>query len=350
MSGAGPRNLITDVPGLLVGQVEDREAITGVTVILADAPAVASVDVRGGAPGSRETELLDPAALVERIDAIVLSGGSAFGLDAAAGVMEVLAAQGRGFAVRDVRVPIVPAAILFDLAFPGRRPWSGAPPHRGLGRAAATAAAAEFALGNAGAGLGAKAGRLKGGIGSASLRLGDGTTVGAIVAVNCWGAVTRPDCARFLAGTAGRTRPPAAAAADAARCRGFFRLRRARRRHQHDARRRRHRCAARQGRLPPARDHGPDRARAGDPSGTHAVRWRHRLRRLDRRRRPDRGGSTIADRRRRGRLPRPRRHARRAGSRIARRDAELARNNAGPQRAARLKRLRGETRAATVPR
>ncbi|HZT89455.1 MAG TPA: P1 family peptidase [Stellaceae bacterium] len=199
MSGAGPRNLITDVPGLLVGQVEDREAITGVTVILADAPAVASVDVRGGAPGSRETELLDPAALVERIDAIVLSGGSAFGLDAAAGVMEVLAAQGRGFAVRDVRVPIVPAAILFDLAFPGRRPWSGAPPHRGLGRAAATAAAAEFALGNAGAGLGAKAGRLKGGIGSASLRLGDGTTVGAIVAVNCWGAVTRPDCARFLA-------------------------------------------------------------------------------------------------------------------------------------------------------
>ncbi|HEX3538038.1 MAG TPA: P1 family peptidase [Stellaceae bacterium] len=199
MAGPGPRNLITDVPGLLVGQEEDRDAITGTTVLIAERPAVAAVDVRGGAPGSRETELLDPAALVERIDAIVLSGGSAFGLDAAAGVMDWLAEHGRGFEVRGMRVPIVPAAILFDLAFPGRRHWSGAPPHRALGRMAAERAAPEFALGNAGAGLGAKAGRLKGGIGSASLRLSTGETVGALVAVNSWGAAVRPDCGRLLA-------------------------------------------------------------------------------------------------------------------------------------------------------
>src|SRR5580692_854396 len=121
MASAGPRNLITDVPGILVGQAEDREAITGTTVVLAEAPAVAAVDVRGGAPGSRETELLRPGNLVERVDAIVLSGGSAFGLDAGAGVMDALAARGRGFPIRELRVPIVPATILFDLAFPGRQ-------------------------------------------------------------------------------------------------------------------------------------------------------------------------------------------------------------------------------------
>src|SRR5580692_3869614 len=120
MASAGPRNLITDVPGILVGQAEDHDAITGTTVVLAEAPAVAAVDVRGGAPGSRETELLGPATLVERVDAIVLSGGSGFGLDAGSGVMDWLAAQGRGFAVGKARVPIVPAAILFDLNFPGR--------------------------------------------------------------------------------------------------------------------------------------------------------------------------------------------------------------------------------------
>jgi L-aminopeptidase/D-esterase-like protein len=199
MAAPGPSNLITDVPGLLVGQTEDAAAITGTTVVLCESPAVASVDVRGGAPGSRETELLDPAALVERVDAIVLSGGSAFGLDAAAGVMEGLAAMGRGFAVRDIRVPIVPAAILFDLAFPGRQPWTGEPPYRALGCLSLQRVAADFVLGNAGAGLGAKAGRLKGGIGSASLRLADGATVGALVAVNAWGSVVRPDCGRFWA-------------------------------------------------------------------------------------------------------------------------------------------------------
>jgi L-aminopeptidase/D-esterase-like protein len=199
MAAAGPRNLITDVPGILVGQAEDAASMTGTTVVLAERPATAAVDVRGGAPGSRETELLDPAALVSRIDAIVLSGGSAFGLDAAGGVMEGLAAIGRGFPARDVRVPIVPAAILFDLAFPGRQAWAGEPPYRRLGREALVRAGRDVALGNAGAGLGAKAGRLKGGIGSASLRLADGATVGALVAVNSWGSVVRPDGGRLWA-------------------------------------------------------------------------------------------------------------------------------------------------------
>jgi L-aminopeptidase/D-esterase-like protein len=196
---AGPRNLITDVRGILVGQAEDHAAISGTTVVLAEAAAAASVDVRGGAPGSRETELLAAGTLVERIDAVVLSGGSAFGLDAAAGVMDWLAEAGRGFAVGSAIVPIVPAAILFDLGFPGRRRWTGEPPYRALGRRAVAAAGEDFALGNAGAGLGATAGRLKGGLGSASLLLSGGTTVGAIVAVNSWGAVARPDCGRLWA-------------------------------------------------------------------------------------------------------------------------------------------------------
>ena len=196
---AGPRNLITDVPGILIGQAEDQSGVTGTTVVLAEASAVASVDVRGGAPGSRETELLAPGTLVDRVDAVVLSGGSAFGLDAAAGVMDWLAAAGRGFAVGSAIVPIVPAAILFDLGFPGRIAWTEDPPYRGLGRQAIAVAAGHFALGNAGAGLGARTGRLKGGIGSASLALSDGVMVGAIVAVNSWGAVVRPDCGRFWA-------------------------------------------------------------------------------------------------------------------------------------------------------
>ena len=124
----GPRNLITDVDGLLVGNAEDGRLRSGVSVVLGERPFVASVDVRGGAPGSRETELLDPATLVARVDAIVLSGGSAFGLDAAGGVMEGLAAMGRGFRVGDALVPIVPSAILFDLGFAGRRAWTGEPP------------------------------------------------------------------------------------------------------------------------------------------------------------------------------------------------------------------------------
>ncbi len=158
----GPRNLITDVAGIKIGNATDDTLQSGVTVVLPDAPVVASVDVRGGAPGTRETDLLDPAARIDRIDAIVLSGGSAFGLDAAAGLMGWLAERGRGVSVGGAIVPIVPAAILFDLRDGIERRWGDMPPYRALARRAADAAADEFALGNAGAGLGAKAGAAQG--------------------------------------------------------------------------------------------------------------------------------------------------------------------------------------------
>ena len=189
----GSRNLITDVDGILVGNAEDQAARSGVTVVLPDAPVVAAADRRGGAPGTRETDLLDPSCLVERIDAVVLSGGSAFGLDAASGASSWLAARGRGYPVGTARVPVVPAAILFDLLNDGDKDWGVDPPYRELGRAACDTAASDFALGNAGAGLGAKAGALKGGLGSASAITPDGVQVGALVAANPFGSVTMPN-------------------------------------------------------------------------------------------------------------------------------------------------------------
>ncbi|HEX6001097.1 MAG TPA: P1 family peptidase [Hyphomicrobiaceae bacterium] len=181
------RNLITDVPGVLVGNADDTHLASGVTAVIFDEPAVGSIDVRGGGPGTRETALLDPAQTVQGIDAIALSGGSAFGLDAASGVQAWLAGQGRGFAVREARVPIVPAAILFDLLNGGDKAWGRYPPYRELGYAAAACAGRDFALGTAGAGFGATTVNLKGGLGSASATC-DGFTVGAIVAVNAAGS------------------------------------------------------------------------------------------------------------------------------------------------------------------
>ena len=140
------KNLITDVPGIAVGHATDGALGSGVTALLFEEPAIASVDLRGGGPGTRETDLLYPAATVERIDAIVLSGGSAFGLDAASGVMALLAEQGRGFAVGSARVPIVPGAILFDLLGPGEKNWGRYPPYRELGYAAAKSAESSFCL------------------------------------------------------------------------------------------------------------------------------------------------------------------------------------------------------------
>jgi L-aminopeptidase/D-esterase-like protein len=147
------------------------------------------MDVRGGGTGTRESVLLDPSMTVERIDAIALAGGSAFGLDAAAGVMARLAEQGRGFAMRTVRVPIVPGAILFDLLNGGDKEWGRYPPYRELGYAATAAAGDTFKLGTAGAGFGASTANFKGGVGSASAMVGD-ITVGALVAVNAAGCVT----------------------------------------------------------------------------------------------------------------------------------------------------------------
>ena len=168
------RNLITDIPGLRVGHSGDAKLGSGTTVVVFDAAVTASVDVRGGGPGTRETALLDPAQTVEGIDAIVLSGGSAFGLDAASGTQAYLREQGRGFQVREARVPIVPGAILFDLLNGGDKNWGRYPPYRELGYEAAKNAGADFALGSAGAGLGATTVDLKGGIGSASAQTRDG--------------------------------------------------------------------------------------------------------------------------------------------------------------------------------
>ncbi len=193
------RNHITDIPGVQVGHAGDAGLGSGVTAIVFDQAVVASVDVRGGGPGTRETALLDPAQTVEGIDAIVLSGGSAFGLDAASGVQAYMREMGRGFAVREARVPIVPGAILFDLLSGGEKDWGRYPPYRELGYAAAKAAGADIALGSVGAGLGATTVNLKGGIGSASGRTRDGLTVGAIVAVNAAGSVTVGDGEHFWA-------------------------------------------------------------------------------------------------------------------------------------------------------
>ncbi|MDF2097240.1 P1 family peptidase [Aquibaculum arenosum] len=195
----GPRNLITDVPGLTVGNADDHRVRSGVTVVLPDRACPAAVDVRGGGPGTAETDLLAPSATVPQVDALVLSGGSAFGLEARAGVVGWLASQGRGFEVAGTRVPIVPSAILFDLINGGDKDWGETPPYRALGRQAAVAASHDFPLGNVGAGLGAKAGALKGGLGSASWVLPDGTSVGALVAVNALGSAVEPESGAFWA-------------------------------------------------------------------------------------------------------------------------------------------------------
>jgi L-aminopeptidase/D-esterase-like protein len=193
------QNLLTDVAGLKVGNADDARLKSGTTVVLCDEPAVASAHVMGGAPGTRETDLLAPEQTVERIDAVVLSGGSAFGLDAASGVMAGLAAMGRGVVIGPARVPIVPAAILFDLINGGDKNWGTTSPYADLGRTALAAAGATFALGSAGAGTGATTANLKGGLGSASMRLPTGETVAALVAVNALGQATISETPSFWA-------------------------------------------------------------------------------------------------------------------------------------------------------
>lgn len=192
-------NLVTDVAGVRVGHADDATLASGVTAVVFDAPAVAAIDVRGGGPGTREGSLLDLANTVERVDAIALAGGSAFGLDAGGGVQAWLAEQGRGFAIREARVPIVPGAIVFDLLNGGDKTWGRFAPYRELGYAAAAAAGIRFALGNAGAGYGATTATLKGGLGSASAVTASGIRVGAIVVVNAAGSTTIGDGPHFWA-------------------------------------------------------------------------------------------------------------------------------------------------------
>lgn len=200
----GPRNLITDVAGLKVGCATEEAARTGVTVVLPDRAAVAAVAAAGGAPGTRETDALAPDTLVEAIDAIALAGGSVHGLAAADGLASWLAARGRGFGLLEraevPKSPVVPAAILFDLANGGEKDWGEIPPYRRLGIEAVALAALDFPLGSVGAGAGAMAGQLKGGLGSASAVSRDGYTVGALAAVNSFGSVVAPGGAAFWAG------------------------------------------------------------------------------------------------------------------------------------------------------
>jgi L-aminopeptidase/D-esterase-like protein len=194
----GPRNLITDVPGLLVGNARDEELKSGCTVLLGPDRLTGSCSVMGGAPGTRETDLLEPDKSVAQIDALVLSGGSTYGLDAASGVVAGLREQGRGFPLMQLRIPLVPAAILFDLLNGGDKDWADNP-YPALGRAALANASAEFELGSTGAGTGALTGMHKGGLGSASLVLDSGATVGALIAANPVGSVTTPGERHFWA-------------------------------------------------------------------------------------------------------------------------------------------------------
>ena len=193
------KNLLTDIAGVRVGHADDAALASGVTAVIFDQPAVASIDVRGGGPGLRESALLAPEATVEAVDAITLSGGSALGLDAAGGVQAWLAEQGRGLRVRDAVIPIVPSAICFDLLNGGNKAWGRFPPYRDLGYAAACAATTDFALGSVGAGLGATTANFKGGLGSASAQTEGGVMVAALAVVNAVGSVTVGDGPWFWA-------------------------------------------------------------------------------------------------------------------------------------------------------
>ena len=200
----GPKNCLTDVPGLAVGHAEEEAARTGVTVVLPDAPVICAADVRGGGPGTRETDALSQIGLVDRVDALVLSGGSVYGLAAADGVTARLGARGQGFSLIDTPgvppSPIVPAAILYDLANGGDKSWGEDPPYRALGGRALDAVSADAsALGPVGAGIGAIAGAHRGGIGCASWQMPDGATVAALAAVNSFGSAYHPGTDRFWA-------------------------------------------------------------------------------------------------------------------------------------------------------
>jgi L-aminopeptidase/D-esterase-like protein len=225
MARPGPTNSLSDVLSLSIGCAEDESARTGVTVIVPDARAVCGVDVRGGGPGTRETDALQPENLVGSIDAIVLAGGSVYGLAAADGVVAAMGAEGKGFGLTDLpgvpKSPIVPSAILYDLANGGDKAWGETPPYAALGKRAYAARGKQVPLGNAGAGYGARAGALKGGQGSASIVTNDGFTIAALACVNAFGSTTMPNSRAFWAwpfeidGEFGGVRPDVNASFDA---------------------------------------------------------------------------------------------------------------------------------------
>jgi L-aminopeptidase/D-esterase-like protein len=193
------KNLLTDIASVRVGHAEDARLASGVTAVVFDRPVVAAIDVRGGGPGTRESAALDPVNTVEEIHGIALAGGSAFGLEAGGGVQAWLAEQGRGYRIREAVIPMVPGAICFDLLNGGDKAWGRFAPYRDLGYAAAAAAGTEFALGSAGAGLGATTVNFKGGLGSASATTESGVRVAALAVVNAVGSVTFGDGPWFWA-------------------------------------------------------------------------------------------------------------------------------------------------------
>lgn len=201
MPHPGSRNAITDIPGLRVGHARDGVARSGVTVLLTDGPWTAGVDVRGGGPGGRETAVLEPQNMVGKLHALVFSGGSVFGLAAADAVAAALSERGVGLRLHAgaPAIPIVPAAVLHDLANAGDKRWGVNPPYRRLGFEALAAASEDFGQGRAGAGVGATAGVLPGGLGSCSLALDDGLVVGALAVANPIGSVYMPDGETFWA-------------------------------------------------------------------------------------------------------------------------------------------------------
>ena len=265
---------LTEVAGIKVGHHTLTERPTGCTVILVDGDgAVGGVSQRGGAPGTRETDLLDPANMVDKVNAVVLSGGSAYGLDAAQGVVRYLEEQNIGWKVGVGVVPIVPAAILFDLPFGGKPQIR---PTADCGYKAAQAATdAAVAEGNIGAGAGATVGKMgmgrsmKGGIGSAAIALPNGLVVAAIVAVNAVGDIIDPTTGKIVAGVRTRGRQVAGRRPHAAPKRRADPAAGAARRREHDDRPRRHQRPADQGRHQPRRDDGRRRLRAGDYAVAH---------------------------------------------------------------------------------
>ena len=272
-------NLITDVAGVRVGNAEDARVATGVTSIVFDTANVASGVTRGGAPGTRDTTLLDPEMTVPGIDAVLLSGGSLFGLDAAGGAVSFLRAQGRGMRIGAANIPIAAQATTFDLLNGGDKHWGRMPPYWELGWQATAAASSDaFALGTAGGGYGATTATLKGGLGSASATTASGFAVGAIAVVNAVGSAVIGEGPHFWAapcevgaefGGLGQPRPRAAASAETAPQGPPSAL------HHHCARR--HRRRHDQGPGQAARHHGRRWARARHPPRPRADGRRHRI-------------------------------------------------------------------------
>ena len=272
-------NLITDVSGVRVGSAHDERVASGTTVVVFDEPSVGAIATPGGAPALRDGALLAPHMTVATVDAFVLSGGSAFGLDASSGALAYLAAQQRGFNYQGKLVPIAPAAALYDLTHGGDKAWGRRSPYGDLGYAATEAASELFGLGTEGAGYGAWTYGLKGGLGSASAKTSAGFVVGALVAVNAAGRATRGSGPHFWAASYERDGEFGGLGEGPAGARRIHPGAQQRSADQHDACRCGDRCGLRQEPAHAGGDHGLGGFRAGAASGLRPRRRRRGVRR-----------------------------------------------------------------------